>query len=56
MERGGEVKAMREGRRDGREVKKRGEGTGKGPQSKKNDPPSSDGWVRVPIFLCAPNF
>ena len=44
-----------EGRRDGREVKRR-EGTGKGPQSKKSDPTSSDGWVRAPIFFVCSKF
>jgi len=30
----------------------REEGTGRGPQFKKNDPPSSDGWLRAwPIIV-----
>ena len=41
--------------REGREVEVKGEGMGRegkdggggGPQFKKNDPPSSDGWLRA---------
>jgi len=48
---GGEGRGKEKGW-EGREMEGREEGTGRGPQFKKNDPPSSDGWLRAwPIIV-----